>query len=111
MRPPVPPLHLARAAGPAAGGYDVDIVILALDWPEETIEAIRSALAQQGVSRHVFVVDQGSSPANLARIASVVDQCSDATLVQLDHNHGVAGGRNRGAALGHGRVIAALDND
>ncbi len=29
----------------------------------------------------------------------------------LDHNHGVAGGRNRGSALGHGRVIFGLDND
>ena len=29
----------------------------------------------------------------------------------LDRNHGVAGGRNRGTALGHGRVIFGLDND
>jgi Glycosyl transferase family 2 len=31
--------------------------------------------------------------------------------VRLDRNWGVAGGRNRATALGHGRVVFALDND
>jgi GT2 family glycosyltransferase len=91
--------------------YDADVVILALDRAEETIAAIRSALAQRGVSRHVFVVDQGSRPETLARFAAEVAGRFDATLVALDANHGVAGGRNRGSALGHGRVIFGLDND
>src|SRR5207237_5374002 len=64
-----------------------------------------------GVSRHVFVVDQGSQPDALAHLAAVVAGRSDVTLVALDHNDGVAGGRNRGTALGHGRVIVGLDND
>ncbi len=59
----------------------------------------------------MFIVDQGSRPENLARLAAVVAGRHDATLVALDHNHGVAGGRNRGTALGHGRVIFGLDND
>ncbi len=102
--------YVAGAARPP-GTYDADVVILALGRPEETVAAIQSALAQKGVTRHVFVVDQGSCPADLARLAGAVAARSDATLVALDANHGVAGGRNRGAALGHGRVIAALDND
>jgi GT2 family glycosyltransferase len=32
-------------------------------------------------------------------------------LLALDRNLGVAGGRNLGTGLGHGRVIAGLDND
>ncbi|MDQ2802467.1 MAG: glycosyltransferase family 2 protein [Pseudomonadota bacterium] len=88
-----------------------DVVILALDRPEETEAAIASALAQQGVSRHVFVVDQGSHANSLARLARAVAGREDATLVSLRRNLGVAGGRNRGAALGHGRVIVGLDND
>jgi GT2 family glycosyltransferase len=105
-------MHLiAGAAAPPATDYDADIVILALDRPEETVEAITSALSQRGVSRHLFVVDQGSRPENLARLAAAVDGREDATLVRLDRNWGVAGGRNRGTALGRGRVIAALDND
>jgi GT2 family glycosyltransferase len=103
--------HIAGAAGPPAGRYDADVVILALDRAQETAAAVRSALAQTGVSRHVFIVDQGSRPENLAHLAQVVRGRTDATLVTLGCNHGVAGGRNRGTELGHGRVIFGLDND
>ena len=103
--------HIAGASQPLPGAYDADVVILALDRVEETEQAIASALAQQGVRRHVFVVDQGSKPDNLARLAACVAGRDDATLVRLDRNWGVAGGRNRGTALGHGRVVVALDND
>jgi GT2 family glycosyltransferase len=102
---------VAGAAGPPADAYDADVVILSLNRATETVAAIGSALAQSGVSRHVFVVDQGSTPQALAMIAAAVAERDDATLVALDRNLGVAGGRNRGAALGHGRVIAGLDND
>jgi GT2 family glycosyltransferase len=97
--------------GPPPDPYDADVVILALDRAEETVAAINSALAQTGVSRHVVVIDQGSQPASLARIAAAVAGRDDATLVRSARNLGVAGGRNLGAAHGHGRVIAALDND
>ena len=103
--------HIAGAVVPPARDYDADILILALDRAPETAAAIRSALAQRAITRHVFVIDQGSQPEGLAQLAACVADRDDATLVRLDRNHGVAGGRNRGAALGHGRVIAALDND
>jgi GT2 family glycosyltransferase len=102
---------VAGADAPPPGSYDADVVILALDRAEDTAAAIRSALAQTGVTRHVFVVDQGSRPENRAMLAGVVAGRRDATLVALGRNYGVAGGRNRGAALGHGRVIVGLDND
>lgn len=102
---------VAGALGPQEGAYDADVVILALDRPAETEAAIASALAQRGASRHVIVVDQGSTPENLARLAGAVAGRSDATLVSLAGNFGVAAGRNHGAALGHGRVIVGLDND
>jgi GT2 family glycosyltransferase len=103
--------HIAGAPGPPRGQYDADVVILSLDRAEETAAAIGSALAQRGVSRHVFIVDQGSRPEALHRLATEVAGREDATLVALDRNHGVAGGRNRGSSLGHGRVIFGLDND
>jgi len=102
---------MAGAPRPPAGPYDADVVILALDRAEETVAAIRSALAQTGVTRHVFVVDQGSRPETLQMMAVAVGGRTDATLVSLGRNYGVAGGRNRGTALGHGRVIVGLDND
>ncbi len=103
--------HVAGAAGPPDAKYDADVVILALDRASETEAAIASALAQQGVARHLFVVDQGSAPQTLARLARAVDVRREATLVSLGCNRGVAEGRNAGAALGHGRVIVGLDND
>jgi GT2 family glycosyltransferase len=103
--------HIAGAERPPTHAYDADVVILALDRAEETAAAIRSALSQTGVSRHVIIVDQGSRPETLARLAETVRGRSDATLVALDRNLGVPGGRNLGSALGHGRVIAGLDND
>ncbi len=103
--------HVAGAADPPKGDYDADVVILSLDRTTETAAAIQSALAQTDVSRHVFIVDQGSHTDALAHLKSLVAGRDDATLVALDRNHGVAGGRNRGSALGHGRVVVGLDND
>ena len=103
--------HVAGAAGPPDGDYDADVVILALDRAEETVAAIGSALAQTGVSRHVFIVDQGHGRRTWPAWRPRSPDGPDATLVALDRNHGVAGGRNRGSALGHGRVIFGLDND
>lgn len=105
------PRLTAGAARPPAGQYDADIVILALDRPDETAAAIHSALAQRGVSRHVTIVDQGSRPESLARLATAVNGRSDATLLALDTNLGVPGGRNIASAFGHGRILVALDND
>ena len=102
--------HLAGAEAPA-GAVDADVVILAMDRAEETVAAIASARAQQGVAKHVWIADQGSRPEALARITAAVQGAPDATLVRLDRNHGVAGGRNRATALGRARAVFALDND
>ncbi len=103
--------ELVAGAATAPDDYDADVIILAMDRAEDTIAAIASARAQQGVTKHVWIADQGSKPENLARLAAAVQGAPDATLVRLDRNHGVAGGRNRASALGHARAIFALDND
>jgi GT2 family glycosyltransferase len=90
---------------------DADVIILAMDRAAETIAAITSARAQRGVTKHVWIVDQGSRPEALSAIAASVNGASDAALVRLDRNHGVAGGRNRATALGAARIVFALDND
>lgn len=102
---------VAGAATPLAGAYDADVVILALDRVEETEQAIASALAQRGLRRHVTVLDQGSHPYALDRLARRVAGREDASLWALSSNLGVAGGRTVAAWLGYGRVIAGLDND
>jgi GT2 family glycosyltransferase len=103
--------HVGGASGPPPGPYDADVVILALDRAAETEAAIASVLAQDGVSRHLFVVDQGSRPETLDRLACAITGRDDATLVSLGANRGVPTGRNAGSALGCGRVIVGLDND
>ena len=108
---PITPRHIAGAKQPPWAAYDADVVILALDRADETVAAIRSALSQVGASRYVIVVDQGSSPHSLECLAAAVHGRIDATLITLGRNHGVPGGRNVGAALGHGRFIVGLDND
>jgi GT2 family glycosyltransferase len=111
---PGPAGSLSRAAGEGQGQgapYDADVVILSLDRTGETIEAARSAASQRGVSKRVWLVDQGSTPENFTALQAAVAGLPDVTVTRLDRNHGVAGGRNRGSALGRGRVIVALDND
>ena len=106
-------MNSALIAGslPPGIAYDADIIILAMDRVDETLEAIASALAQGGITRHVLVFDQGSTDESLDRLRAAVDGRADVGLVRAERNWGVAGGRNRVTALGHGRVIVALDND
>ena len=106
-----PPRHVAGAPAAPAHDYDADVVILSMDRARETVEAVASARAQTGISKHVWIADQGSDPENLAILVAAVGNAPDATLVRLDRNWGVAGGRNRVTALGSGRVVFALDND
>ncbi len=103
--------HVAGATQPPTTAYDVDVIILALDRLEDTVAAIRSALDQTGVSRHVTILDQGSAPENLVWLGATVAGRTDATLLRADRNLGVAEGRNRASAFGHGRMIAGIDND
>jgi GT2 family glycosyltransferase len=102
---------LAGATKPPPGCYDADIIILALERPEETVAAIMSARGQTGALIHVFVLDQGSCPETLEQLAAVARDRADVTLLKAERNLGVAGGRNLISNLGHGRVIVALDND
>jgi GT2 family glycosyltransferase len=103
--------HLAGARTAPTSDYDVDIIILALDRAQDTCAAIDSARAQCGVTRHVLVLDQGSRSDALRKLIAHVETCSDVTLLAAWRNLGVPGGRNLATAFGHGRIIAALDND
>lgn len=93
------------------GEYDADIIILSLDRELETLAAIESARRQTGISKHIWVLDQGSRPDTLWRLQQATASYADVVLICSERNLGVAGGRNRLSALGAGRVIVALDND
>ena len=78
---------------------------------EETLAAVASAGHQQGISAHIFILDQGSCSSTVARLAAASPGRHPVTLLAAERNLGVAGGRNLISGLGHGRVIIALDND
>jgi GT2 family glycosyltransferase len=94
-----------------ASACQADVIILSWNRPDDTIAAIASALEQDGVERRVLVVDQGSEPANYARVERFAAAHGDVELQRLADNAGVAGGRNIAAAMGSGRYIVALDSD
>ncbi|MCA9775647.1 MAG: glycosyltransferase family 2 protein [Candidatus Eremiobacteraeota bacterium] len=88
---------------------EVDVVILSFNRTESTIQAIESALAQEGVRVKVWVIEQGTkSDLTALRQACHPEQIQ---LVELGSNIGVAAGRNLGARLGKAPCIAFLDND
>jgi GT2 family glycosyltransferase len=101
---------LAGTPAPARE-YDADIIILALDRPQETLAAIASACGQRGISRQVIVLDQGSARVCVELFKAAVGAARGAALYGASHNLGVGGGRNMLASLGAGRVIVGLDND
>jgi GT2 family glycosyltransferase len=89
----------------------VDIIILDWNRPDETILAVKSALAQRGVARRVWVVDQGSQPENQDKLAAFCEAQRDVHVHWLDRNLGVAAGRNLATQLGAAPYVVSLDND
>lgn len=92
---------------------DVAVDIIILDWnrADQTILAVKSALAQRGVARRVWVVDQGSEPDNQDRLAEFCESHSDVHVHWLERNVGVAAGRNLATRLGAAPYVVSLDND
>ncbi len=90
---------------------EVDVIILSWNRLEETIEAITSALEQEGVSKAVWVVDQGSAAENLDALKDFVADKPEVCLHPLGKNTGCAGGRNIASRMGSAPYIVALDND
>nr|WP_298093942.1 glycosyltransferase family 2 protein [uncultured Shinella sp.] len=90
-------------------GPDVSIVIAAYNAADTIQRAIRSALAQQGVTVEVIVADDGSTDTTRATVAAFGDPA--VRLLALDRNRGPGGARNAGFAAARGRWIAVLDAD
>jgi GT2 family glycosyltransferase len=89
----------------------VDIIILDWNRADRTILAVKSALAQRGVARRVWVVDQGSEPSNQDKLEAFCEAQSDVHVHWLERNVGVAAGRNLATRLGAAAYVVSLDND
>jgi GT2 family glycosyltransferase len=88
-----------------------DIIILDWNRPDDTIRAVQSALSQSGVTRKVWIVDQGSEPQNRAKVAAFCREHEDVHVHQLERNVGAAEGRNIAIRLGSAPIVVGLDND
>ncbi|MDI7862065.1 glycosyltransferase [Rhizobiaceae bacterium n13] len=88
---------------------DVSFVVAAYNASDTISATIESALAQQGVSLEVVVVDDCSSDNTRARVREFAD--ARVRLIELESNRGPGGARNAGIAAARGRWIAVLDSD
>jgi GT2 family glycosyltransferase len=102
---------LLRGGAPPRAGYDADIIILTLGRLQETVAAIHSALNQKNISAHVSVLAQHATPESRIALVKAFGALENFTLFATVDNLGVGGGRNFLTALGHGRIIVAIDND
>ena len=85
----------------------VSAVVLA--WGDEPVleEAVRAALASEGVAVDVVLVDNGCTSDAVSRLAGV----AGVTVVEPGRNLGFAGGCNLGAARSTGEVLAFVNGD
>jgi GT2 family glycosyltransferase len=105
---PVSPIRAGRTATRSA---QADVIILSWNRPDDTIAAIASAVSQEGVDSRVLILDQGSDPPNIERLEAFVQRLPGVALKKLEHNSGVAGGRNLATAMGSAQYVIALDSD
>lgn len=90
---------------------EVDVVILSWNRGEDTVEALRSVVAQEKVDVRVQVVDQGSSPEQLDELREFAHSHPAVELTELGRNVGVPAGRNIGIRQGSAPTVVSLDND
>ncbi len=89
----------------------VDVILLSWNRTEMTIETIDSLLEQQGIDLKIWIVDQGSTPDNLAKLQAATQPYPNIYIEALDQNIGVPGGRNVGIELGTSEYTVSIDND
>jgi glycosyltransferase involved in cell wall biosynthesis len=91
------------------GGTEVSIVIPTRGRWSLLKETLAAALAQEGVSHEVVVVDDGSRDETAAELGEVGDE--RLRVVRHERPRGVALARNRGIAEARGEWVAFLDDD
>src|SRR3954466_14096555 len=88
---------------------DISIVVPAYNVAGYLAEALRSALAQKGVTLEVIVVDDGSTDGTSKVIALFAGDPRLRVIRQA--NAGLPAARNTGVAAATGRYVGFLDGD
>lgn len=92
-------------------GPDVSILIAAWQAEEFLVRSIENALAQEGVSVEVIVVDDASTDNSFGVARAMADRDGRVTALRLAENAGPSGARNAALAQARGTWIAVLDAD
>ena len=87
---------------------DVSIIVVTFDSERDLRTSLDSALAQEGVSIELIVVDNGSTDGTLGVVHSFGDRIR---LIEPGGNTGFAAGMNTGIAASSGRYVLALNPD
>jgi GT2 family glycosyltransferase len=86
----------------------VSYIVITMNRADELAGCLESIGAQAYPSKEIVVIDNGSTD-NTAEL--IAKKFSNANLVRLETNQGVAGGRNRGAEAAHGEICIFIDDD
>jgi GT2 family glycosyltransferase len=89
----------------------VDVILLSWNRIELTLETVENLLQQKGVTLNIWIVDQGSTPENLAKLEEETQNFQNVYIKALGKNVGVPGGRNIGIGLGTAEYTISIDND
>jgi hypothetical protein len=89
---------------------EVSVVMAVRDGERFVVEAVESALAQQGCMLEVVVVDDGSVDRTPELLASLAAR-DGRIVVETTENRGLAAALNRGIELARAPLIARLDAD
>ena len=89
----------------------IDVIILSWNRVQMTLDTVENILAQQQVSPHIWIIDQGSEPDNLKQLQDSVQAYPNVQIKALKENVGVPGGRNLGMEMGSAEYTVSIDND
>jgi succinoglycan biosynthesis protein ExoO len=95
----------------SAANPDVTFLIAAFDVAPFIEEAVRSALAQRGVSVEVIVVDDASRDGTADIVARLAAEDSRVVLIRQKQNCGPGAARNAALKRARGQWISILDGD
>ena len=99
------------AANPVAEAPDVSVILPAYNAARCLERAVRSALAQEGVSLEIVIVDDASTDATAEVVRHLAAEDSRVRPLRNEVNGGAAISRNRACQAARGRWLAVLDAD
>ncbi len=90
-----------------------DVAVIIAAWNAEAFigNAVRSALAQTGISLQVIVIDDASADESLAAARAAAGDDQRLICERLDENGGPSAARNRALEIVTARYVAVLDAD